>query len=69
MLGWILSLMLKVVPLEFSHLAIDAFIQEGFLAIYKIIITYLIYLKEELFIRNDSSDVLHRLSPSFQKDK
>lgn len=50
-------------------MVIDAFIKEGFLSIYKIIIAYLIYLKEELFIRRDSSDILHRLSPSFKNDK
>jgi hypothetical protein len=43
--GWFLSLLCNIVPLELSHLVIDKFISRGWLALFSIILSYLIYLK------------------------
>lgn len=43
--GWFLSLMCNVVPLELSHLVIDKFISRGWIGLFSIILSYLIYLK------------------------
>lgn len=43
--GWFLSMMCNIIPLVNAHLMVDMFITEGFPGFYKVIMTYLLYLK------------------------
>ena len=53
--GWILRLMSNCVPLEYMHLVVDKFRENGWNFIYKLIITYLLFIKEKLLLCDDSS--------------
>lgn len=45
MFGWILSLMSVCIPLEYMHEVIDYFRSNGWNFMYKLIVTYLLYIK------------------------
>jgi hypothetical protein len=53
--GWFLSLMSNCIPIEYMPEVIDKFRQDGWQFIYKLIVTYLLYLKERLLFSNDQA--------------
>ena len=53
--GWFLSLMSNCIPIEHMPEVIDRFRQDGWHFIYKLIVTYLLYLKERLLFSNDQA--------------
>ena len=68
MIGWLLSLMMNVIPLEHAHLMVDLFIEWSYRGIYRVIICYLVNLKEDLELRQDASDILYRLSSTYPQE-
>ena len=67
--GWFFCLMCNLIPLEDAHLLLDIFITEGFLGFYKVILTYLLFLKEELMMKDDTSDLLNRFSVTHSQEE
>lgn len=60
---WILSLLSSIVPLDYLHLIYIGFIQyDGWVFIYRMVVSLLVYHKEKLKQMNDSSDILVFLS-------
>jgi len=53
--GWLLSLMGNCIPMEYMHEVIDRFRKQGWRYIYKLIITYLLFIKEFLLLSNDEA--------------
>jgi len=60
--GWFLSLMCNVVPLEAAHLVIDKFVCDGWMGFLSVVVSYLVYLKEELMMKTEATDILARFS-------
>jgi hypothetical protein len=60
--GWLLSLMSTSIPMEQMHLVLDKFRRQGWGYIYKLIVTYLLYLKEFLLASRDEAEFLMFLS-------
>jgi hypothetical protein len=53
--GWLLSLMSNSIPMEYMHQVLDKFKKKGWNYIYKLIITYLLFLKDFLLLCNDQA--------------
>lgn len=66
--GWLLSLMSNCVPLEYMHLIIDKFRVQGWPFFYKLVIAYLLFLKEALMLSNDTAEFLMQINNSNGKD-
>lgn len=66
--GWVLSLLSTCIPLEFMHLMIDKFRREGWPFLYRLVIAYLLHLKEELMASNDSSEFLMKIDNGQSKE-
>lgn len=66
--GWLLSLMSNCIPLEYMHLVIDKFRVQGWIFMYKLVITYLLFLKEGLLHCEESSEFLTTLSNTSSKE-
>lgn len=60
--GWLLSLMSNAIPMEFMHEVVDRFRKSGWKYIYKLIVTYLLFLKEYLLISTDQAEFLINLN-------
>jgi len=60
--GWFLSLMCNVVPLEAAHLVLDKFVCDGWVGFLSVVVSYLVYLKEELMMKSEATDILARFS-------
>lgn len=61
--------MFNIIPLKYAHLCLDMFITEGFMGFYKIVMCYLVYLKEEIMCMEDMSDILTRFSSTHNQEK
>jgi hypothetical protein len=53
--GWLLSLMSTSIPMEYMHEVLDKFRRRGWNYIYKLIVTYLFFLKEFLLTSRDEA--------------
>jgi len=60
--GWFLSLMSNCIPIEYMPPVIDKFRQDGWQFVYRLIVAYLLYLKERLLFSNDQAEFLQYLS-------
>ena len=54
--------MSNCIPIEYMPEVIDKFRQDGWQFIYKLIVTYLLFLKERLLFSNDQAEFLQYLS-------
>ena len=61
--------MCNVVPLKWTHLVVDMFITDGFVGFIRIVLCYLVYLKDELMEMEDESDILGRFSSTYSQEK
>lgn len=56
--GWLLSLMSNCIPIEFMPEVVDNFRREGWNFIYRLVLTYLLLLKERLMLSGDQAEFL-----------
>ena len=54
--------MSNCIPIEYMPEVIDKFRQDGWTFIYRLIVTYLLYLKERLLFSGDQAEFLQYLS-------
>lgn len=48
MVGWVVSMLGSIVPLENMHLVITMFMKQGWSGLIKVILTFLIYLQDKI---------------------
>ena len=60
--GWFLSLMSNCIPIEYMPEVIDRFREQGWNFIYKLIVSYLRFLKERLMLSGDQAEFLQYMS-------
>lgn len=60
--------MSNCIPLEYMHLLIDKFRLQGWAFIYKIIIAYLLFIKEALLTADDTAEFLTQVNSANSKD-
>ena len=60
--GWFLSLMSNCIPIEYMPDVIDKFRKHGWNFIYRLIVSYLTFLKERLLVSEDQAEFLQYLS-------
>jgi hypothetical protein len=60
--GWLLSMMSNAIPMEHMHRVIEGFRREGWDFMYRLVLTYLIFLKDRLIMCEDQSEFLLTVS-------
>lgn len=56
------------IPLEYTHEVIDKFRDKGWKYFYKLVITYLLFLKEYLMMADDQAEFLSNLNTQSSRD-
>lgn len=60
--GWLLAMLGNLIPLEQMHLVVNHFIEKRWSGLLNIVLTFLIFLKEELMELEEESELMERLS-------
>lgn len=66
--GWLLSLMSSCVPIEHMHRVVDSFRREGWGWLYRLVLAYLLFLKEALMLSDDQGELLMGLSSQASRE-
>lgn len=53
--GWLLSLMSNCIPIEHMPEILSEFMKKGWASTYRLVVTYLLYLKERLLFSQDQA--------------